>query len=141
MLGATAAMWALIEADLAERGVAVDRSSHQCALLTGSRQALGLADKVVVQGQCRPHAYLQASLTSSNDDVTRAALVTQADRFAGSRGPPPRHLNALIWAAVQMRANSNKGGQPRKRAFRRTPGPSLTGHRSCAKCLRECANR
>jgi len=26
MLGATAAMWSLIEADLAERGVAVDRS-------------------------------------------------------------------------------------------------------------------
>jgi len=75
MLGATAAMWALIEADLAERGVAVDRSSHQCALLTGARQALGLADKVIVQGQCRPHAYRQASQSSSFDDETRAVLV------------------------------------------------------------------
>src|SRR5665811_1342521 len=80
MLGATAAMWALIEADLAERGVAVDRSSHQCALLTGARQGLGLADKVIVKGQCRPHAYLKASQSSSFDDGIRAVLVAEADR-------------------------------------------------------------
>jgi hypothetical protein len=118
MLGATAAMWVLIEASLAERGVVIDRSGlagsacetyPRAALAAWGHRETGKADLATLL-RLFPFVHVSPDWNDalSNDDACDAlvrALVSRARQLGHTVAPPANDVEAAVregWIHVSV---------------------------------------